>query len=72
MGMSISVKDSKAEKIIEAAKIKAVKNKVSVSEVVIKLLDKWSRDEIEIPNRKNNRSNSERTYEVTKCSVPAD
>ncbi len=57
MGMSISVKDSKAEKIIEAAKIKAVKNKVSVSEVVIKLLDKWSRDEIEIPNRKNNRSN---------------
>lgn len=57
MGMSISVKDSKAEKIVEAAKIKAVKNKVSVSEVVIKLLDKWSRDEIEIPNRKINRSN---------------
>jgi len=57
MGMSISVKDSKAEKIVEAAKIKAVKNKVSVSEVVIKLLDKWSRDEIEIPNRKTNRSN---------------
>ena len=57
MAMSVSVKDIKAEKIIEAAKIKAVKNKISVSEVVIKLLDKWSRDEIEIPNRKNNRSN---------------
>jgi predicted CopG family antitoxin len=57
MGMSISVKDSRAEKIVEAAKIKAVKNKVSVSEVVIKLLDKWSRDEIEVPGGKNNRSN---------------
>jgi len=55
MGMSISVKDVKAEKIVEAAKIKAVKNKVSVSAVVITLLDKWSRDEIEIPNRKINR-----------------
>lgn len=57
MAMSVSVKDSKAEKIVEAAKIKAVKNKVSVSEVVITLLDKWSRDEIEIPNRKIKRSN---------------
>ena len=57
MGMSISVKDGKAEKIIEAAKIKAVKNKVSVSEVVIKLLDKWSRGEVEIAAGRNNRSN---------------
>ena len=55
--MTISVKDLNAEKIVEAAKIKAVKNKISVSEVVIKLLDKWSRDEIEVPHRKNNRSN---------------
>ena len=54
--MSISVKDVKAEKIVEAAKIKAVKKKVSVSEVVIKLLDKWSRDEIEIPAGRKNRA----------------
>lgn len=60
MGMSISVKDDRAEKIVEAAKIKAVKDKVSVSEVVIKLLDKWSRGEVEIAAERNNRSNRSR------------
>lgn len=56
MGMSISAKDVTAEKILEAAKIKAMKNKVSASEVVITLLDKWSRDEIEIPKRIKSKS----------------
>jgi len=57
MAMSVSVKDIKAEKIVEAAKIKAVKNKVSLSEVVIKLLDKWSRGEVEVAGGRNTRTN---------------
>lgn len=53
MALSISVKDNKAEKIITDAKIKAVLGKVSLSEVVIKLLEKWNKGEIEINGRKN-------------------
>jgi len=53
MAISISVKDDRAEKIVQNAKIKAVKQKTSLSEVVITLLDKWSRGEVEIDARKN-------------------
>lgn len=48
MALSVSVKDKKAEQIVEAAKIKAIRNKVSLSEAVIRLLDKWSKGEVEI------------------------
>ena len=40
MALSISVKDQKSEKIVQDAKIKAIKNKAPLSEVVLKLLDK--------------------------------
>lgn len=53
MALSISVKDEKADKIVQNAKIKAVKNKVSLSEVVIKLLEKWGKGEIEIDRSKH-------------------
>jgi hypothetical protein len=53
MALSISVKDGKAEKIITDSKIKAVKNKVSLSEVVIKLLEKWNKGEIVINGSRN-------------------
>lgn len=53
MAISISVKDDRADKIIQSAKIKAVKQKTSLSEVVIKLLDKWAKGEVEIENPKN-------------------
>lgn len=55
MALSISVKDGKAEKIITDAKVKAVKSKVSLSEVVIKLLEKWNKGEIEINGGRNNK-----------------
>jgi hypothetical protein len=54
MALSISVKGEKADKIVQNAKIKAVKNKISLSEVVIKLLDKWSKGDIEIDSSKHN------------------
>ena len=53
MALSISVKDQKSEKIVQDAKIKAIKNKAPLSEVVIKLLDRWNRGDIEIEVGKN-------------------
>jgi predicted CopG family antitoxin len=55
MALSISVKDNKAEKIVTDAKIKAVRGKVSLSEVVIKLLEKWNKGEIEINGGRNSK-----------------
>lgn len=55
MALSISVKDGKAEKIVTDAKVKAVKSKVSLSEVVIKLLEKWNKGEIEINGGRNSK-----------------
>jgi len=52
MALSVSVKNSEAEQIVEAAKIKAIKNKVSLSEAVIRLLDKWSKGEVDISGGK--------------------
>lgn len=46
MTLSVNLKDDRAEKIVENAKIKALKTKVSVSEVVITLLEQWSKDKI--------------------------
>lgn len=48
MAISVSVKDKLAEKIIEEAKIKAIRSKISLSEAVIQLLDKWAKGEIEL------------------------
>ena len=53
MALSISVKDQKSEKIVQDAKIKAIKNKAPLSEVVIKLLDKWNRGDVEIEVNRN-------------------
>jgi len=52
MALSVSVKNHEAEKIVEAAKIKAIKSKVSLSEAVIRLLDKWSKGEVDITGGK--------------------
>ena len=52
MALSVSVKNSEAEQIVEAAKIKAIKNKVSLSEAVIRLLDKWGKGEVDISGGK--------------------
>ena len=46
MTLSVNLKDNRAQKVIENAKIKALKSKVSVSEVVISLLEQWSKGEI--------------------------
>lgn len=48
MAVSINVKNEESKKIIQEAKIKAIKNELSLSEAVIKLLDKWIRDEVKI------------------------
>jgi len=48
MAVSINVKNAESKKIIQEAKIKAIKNELSLSEAVIKLLDKWIRDEVKI------------------------
>lgn len=48
MAVSINVKNEESKKIIQEAKIKAIKNELSLSEVVIKLLDKWIKDEVKI------------------------
>jgi hypothetical protein len=53
MALSISIKDVKAEKIVQDAKIKAVKSKVSLSAVVVKLLEKWAAGEVDISTPKN-------------------
>ena len=53
MALSISVKDQKYEKVVQDAKIKAIKNKVALSEVVLKLLEKWNKGEIEIEVKRN-------------------
>ncbi len=58
MALSISVKDNKAEKIITDAKVKAVRNKVSLSVVVLTLLQKWNNGEIEINGGRNKRDAS--------------
>lgn len=48
MAVSINVKNEESKKIIQEAKIKAIKNELSLSEAVIKLLDKWIKDEVKI------------------------
>lgn len=48
MAISINVKNEESKQIIQDAKIKAIKNELSLSEAVIKLLDKWVRDEVRI------------------------
>ena len=48
MALSINVKDDVAEKIVEDAKIKAIRTKISLSEAVIRLLDKWVHDEVDL------------------------
>lgn len=53
MALSISVKDQKSEKIVQDAKIKAIKNKAPLSEVVLKLLDKWNKGDVEIEVNRN-------------------
>ena len=53
LALSISVKDQKSEKIVQDAKIKAIKNKAPLSEVVLKLLDKWNKGDVEIEVNRN-------------------
>ena len=53
MALSISVKDQKSEKIVQDAKIKAIRNKAALSEVVLKLLDKWNKGDVEIEVKRN-------------------
>lgn len=48
VSLNINIKDSKAETIVMDAKLKATKNKISLSAVTIALLDKWTNGEIEI------------------------
>ncbi len=48
MAVSINVKNAESKKIIQEAKIKAIKNELSLSEAVIKLLEKWIKDEVKI------------------------
>lgn len=53
MALSISVKDQKSEKIVQDARINAIKNKTSLSEVVLKLLEKWNKGDVQIEVGKN-------------------
>ncbi|MGL4332956.1 MAG: hypothetical protein ACRCSR_09235 [Bacteroidales bacterium] len=46
MTLSVNLKDDRAERIVEEAKIKALRSKVSVSEVVISLLEQWNNGEV--------------------------
>jgi hypothetical protein len=50
--LSVNLKDDRAEKVVENAKIKALKKKVSLSEVVISLLEQWNKGEIAIKDEK--------------------
>lgn len=48
MAVSINVKNEASKRIIQEAKIKAIKNELSLSEAVITLLGKWVKDEVKI------------------------
>jgi len=53
MTLTVSVKDEKADNIVTAAKVKAVKNKMPLSGVIIQLLEKWNKGEVQLNGSRN-------------------
>jgi hypothetical protein len=53
MALTLNVVDEKAEKIVMKSKIKATERRVSLSSVVMALLDKWNKGEIEVDVRRD-------------------
>jgi len=49
----ISLRDDKAETIIKEAKKKAIDCDLTFSDATIQLLDKWVKNEVKLPARKN-------------------
>jgi hypothetical protein len=53
MRISINIKDDIAKPLLKEAKKKAIEKEVSLSEAVVKLLQRWTNDEIEIEGGKS-------------------
>jgi hypothetical protein len=48
MALTLNVVDEKAEKIVMKSKLRTTEMKLSLSSVVIALLDKWNKGEIDV------------------------